>query len=141
VARRRHLVCVRLRSLAVEGDEAAEALGAGVLALALEAQRQAQDAPLALHVHGHHGAAAARARPGRLVRAHHPLLLRAAQRLHRAQRRHFLFVSWLDLLRPRPTQDHTQNGVLFWGRKTTTGLSGGGRGGGGGLTAQPLLHI
>ena len=76
--------------LAVEGDEAAEAPGAGVLALALEAQRQAQDPPLALHVHGHHGAAAAWARPGRLVRSHHPLLLRAAQHPHRAhRRRHF----------------------------------------------------
>ena len=70
-------------SLAVEGDEAAEAPGAVVLALALDAQRQTQDPALALHVGGHHGPAAARALPGRLVRAHHPLLLRAAQRPHR----------------------------------------------------------
>jgi len=81
-------------SLAVEGNEAAEAPGAGVLALALDAQRQAQDPALALHVGGHHGPAAARALPGRLVRAHHPLLLRAAQRPHRVHRHCFSSASW-----------------------------------------------
>ena len=73
-------------SLAVEGDESAEAPGAGVLALALEAQRQAEDAALGLDVGGHHGPAAARAHPWRLVRAHHPLLLRPAHHPHRAHR-------------------------------------------------------
>lgn len=72
--------------LAVEGDEAAEAPGAGVLALALDAEREAEDAALALDVGGHHRAAAPRARPGRLVRPHHPLLRRPAHRRHR--RRH-----------------------------------------------------
>jgi hypothetical protein len=73
---------------AEEGDEAAEAPGAGVLALALEAQRQTQDAPLALHVGGHHRPAAPRARPRRLVRAHHPLLLRAAHHAHSSHHCH-----------------------------------------------------
>jgi hypothetical protein len=54
-----------------------------------------------------------------------------------------IFFPSLALLAPASSHSHPrpQNGVLFWGRKTTTGLSGGGGGGGGGLTAQPLLRI